>query len=109
MPLVDWLPVNEVARHIAHPNGPSNPHAPRLPIGVETGADTKTDKIIEILRPFALDVKIVPPMATLHGFLFFDLNHNMSIAEHASLYVPNVTNVPAQKPLMFFEVALGKT
>jgi hypothetical protein len=106
---VDWLPLGEVARKIAHPNGPSNPHPPRIPIGVDTGADAKTDKILEILRPFALDVSVVPPMATLHGFLFFDLSHNMSLAERASLYVPDVTNVPQKKPLMFFEVALGKS
>jgi len=105
---VDWLPVSEVARKIAHPNGPSNPHPPRLPIGVDAGGDSKTDKVLEILKPFALDASLVPPMATLHGFLFFDLNHKMELAEHASLYVPNVTNVPEKKPLMFFEVTLGK-
>jgi hypothetical protein len=106
---VDWLPLGEVARKIAHPNGPSNPHPPRIPIGVDTGGDSKTDKILEILRPFALDVTVVPPMATLHGFLFFDLNHNMPLADHSSLYVPDVTNVPEKKSLMFFEVVLGKT
>jgi hypothetical protein len=106
---IDWLPISEVARMVAHPNGPSNPHAPRFPIGVPTGADTKTDKLIEILRPFELDVSIVPPMATIHGFLFFDLNHDLSLAQHASLYVPNLTNVPEKKPLMFFEVLLGKS
>ena len=106
---VDWLPVGEVARRIAHPNGPSNPHPPRLPLGVDSGGDTKTDKILEILRPFALDVSVVPPMATLHGFLFFDMDHKMPLAEHSSLYVPNVTNVPEKKSLMFFEVILGKT
>lgn len=106
---IDWLPVGEVAQRIAHPSGPSNPHAPRIPIGVETGQDGKTDKMLEILRPLALNVSIIPPMATLHGFLFFDLSHNLSLAEHASLYVPNVTNVPEKKPLMFFEVVFGKS
>jgi len=106
---VDWLPVGEVARKIAHPSGPSNPHPPRIPVGVDTGQDAKTDKIVEILRPLALNVSIIPPMATLHGFLFFDLNHNLSLAEHASLYIPNVTNVPEKKPLMFFEVVFGKS
>lgn len=106
---IDWLPVSEVARMVAHPKGPSNPHAPRFPIGVETGADTKTDKLIELLRPFALDVSIIPPMATIHGFLFFDLNHDLSLAQRASLYVPNLTNVPDKKTLMFFEVNLGKS
>jgi hypothetical protein len=106
---IDWLPVTEVARMIAHPKGPSNPHAPRFPVGVPTGADTKTDKLIEALRPFALDVSIIPPMATIHGFLFFDMSHNLSLAQRASLYIPNLTNVPEKKPLMFFEVSLGKS
>jgi hypothetical protein len=47
-------------------------------------------------------------MATIHGFLFFDLNHELSLANRASLYVPNLTNVPEKKPLMFFEVLLSK-
>lgn len=106
---IDWLPVTEVARMIAHPKGPSNPHAPRFPVGVQTGADTKTDKLIEVLRPFTLDVSIIPPMATIHGFLFFDMNHDLSLAQRASLYVPNLTNVPEKKALMFFEVNLGKS
>jgi hypothetical protein len=105
---VDWLPVQEVARMIAHPKGPSNPHAPRFPIGIQTGADSKTDKMIEMLRPFALDADVIPPMGMLHGFLFFDVNHDLSLANHASLYVPDLTNVPDKKPLMFFEVTLGK-
>jgi len=105
---IDWLPISEVARAIAHPNGPSNPHPPRFPVGVPNGADTKSDKVVEILRPLALEVTIIPPMATMHGFLFFDMNHNMPLANRARLYVPNMTNVPEKKPLMFFEVPLGK-
>lgn len=105
---IDWLPVQEVARMIAHPKGPSNPHAPRFPIGVQTGADTKTDKMIQILRPFTMDADVIPPMGMLHGFLFFDVNHDLSLANHASLYVPDVLNVPDKKTLMFFEVTLGK-
>jgi len=105
---VDWLPVEEVARAIAHPHGPAAPKQPRFPIGVQTGADKKADQLIDILHPFALDAEIVPPLGTLHGFLFFDLNHDMSLAEHSSLYVPDVSNVPANKPLMFFEVLLNK-
>jgi len=105
---VDWLAVQEVARAIAHPKGPSNPHAPRIPIGVNTGADTKTDKMIDILKPFVLDADVIPPLGTIHGFLFFDLNHDMSLADHSSLYVPDITNISTKKPLMFFEVDLSK-
>jgi hypothetical protein len=105
---VDWLAVQEVARAIAHPKGPSNPHAPRIPIGVNTGADTKTDKMIDILKPFVLDADVIPPLGTIHGFLFFDLDHDMTLANHCSLYVPDVTNISTKKPLMFFEVDLSK-
>ena len=64
--------------------------------------------LVEAIKPFALDADIVPPQATIHGFLFFDLNHDMSLAADASLYVPDVTTVPSNKALMFFEVSLGK-
>jgi hypothetical protein len=63
---------------------------------------------VDILKPLLLDVDVVPPMGVIHGFLFFDLNHDLSIADTASLYVPDVTNVPSNKQLMFFEVPLGK-
>lgn len=106
---VDWLSIEEVAKAIAHPHGPASPKQPRFPIGVQTGADKKVDQLSDILRPLALDADIIPPLGRIHGFLFFDLNHDMSLAEHSSLYVPNVTSIPANKPLMFFEVLLGKT
>jgi hypothetical protein len=105
---IDWVAVQEVANEIAHPNGPPGPQARRFPLGVPSGADKKADKLAEILKPLALDADIIPPLATMHGFLFFDLNHDLSLAQDASLYVPDVTTVPASKPLMFFEVPLGK-
>ncbi|MBZ5695276.1 MAG: hypothetical protein LAN36_07930 [Acidobacteriia bacterium] len=105
---LDWIPVGEVADAVAHPHGPSDPHPRRFPIGLPSTSDHKADKLVEILKPLALDADIVPPLATIHGFLFFDLNGNMSLAENASLYMPDVTTLPANKPLMFFEVRLGK-
>jgi hypothetical protein len=104
---IDWVAPQEVANQVAHPGGPSAPQAKRFPIGVPSGADKKADKLAEILKPLALDVDVVPPMATIHGFLFFDLNHDLSLADTASLYVPDITNVRSSKPLMFFEVPLG--
>jgi hypothetical protein len=104
---IDWVAVQEVANEVAHPGGPSAPQARRFPIGVPSGADKKADKLAEILKPLSLDADVIPPTATIHGFLFFDLNHDLSLAEGASLYVPDVTNIPSSKPLMFFEVPLG--
>ncbi|HEY6443370.1 MAG TPA: hypothetical protein VIY66_08535 [Candidatus Acidoferrales bacterium] len=105
---IDWLPAQQVANQVAHPKGPAAPSARRFPIGVPSGADSKADKLADILKPLSLDADIVPPKGTIHGFLFFDLNRDMSLVETASLYVPDVTTVPASKPLMFFEVPLGQ-
>jgi hypothetical protein len=65
--------------------------------------------MLEVLRPLSLDADVVPPMGVIHGFLFFDLDRDLSLASDASLYVPDVSMVPSQKALMFFEVALGKS
>jgi hypothetical protein len=105
---IDWLAVEDVAGAIAHPGGPPVPKQRRFPIGIPSSSDSKTDKIAAILKPFLLDADILPPMSTVHGFLFFDLSRDMSLAGNATLYVPDVKNIPTSKQLMFFEVPLGK-
>jgi hypothetical protein len=105
---VDWLTPQEVASAVAHPNGPPAPQSRRFPVGIGSIGDKKADKMLETLKPLALDADVIPPMATIHGFLYFDLNGDVSLAEGASLYVPDVTVVPSSKALMFFEVPLGK-
>jgi hypothetical protein len=105
---IEWLTIREVASAVAHPNGPPAPHQPRFPtIGVPTGADSKADKLVAILQPLALDADVLPPQSVIHGFLFFDLDRDLSLAQNASLYVPDVSTIPANKPLMFFEVPLN--
>jgi hypothetical protein len=106
---IDSVPVQEVASTVAHPKGPSAPQSRRFPIGIGSVTDSKTDKMLEVLRPLSLDADAVPPMGVIHGFLFFDLDRDLSLASEASLYVPDVSMVPSQKALMFFEVALGKS
>jgi hypothetical protein len=105
---VDSLSVREVAGEVAHPNGPAAPKARRFPIGVPSASDSKTDKMLNVLRPLSLDSDLVPPMGQIHGFLFFDLSRDMSLARNASLYIPDVTVAPSKKALMFFEVTLNK-
>ena len=105
---LDWIAVGQVADAVAHPHGPSAPHSRRFPIGLPPTTDHKADRLVDILSPLALDADVIPPMATIHGFLFFDLDGDMSLAANSSLYMPDVTTLPANKPLMFFEVRLGK-
>jgi hypothetical protein len=106
---IDSVPVQDVAAAVAHPKGPSAPHTRRFPIGIESPTDSKTDKMLEVLKPLVLDADVVPPMAVIHGFLFFDLDRDMSLASDASLYVPDVSIAASQKALMFFEVPLGNS
>lgn len=107
---LDWLSVAQVANMIRHPGGnPSAPSARRFPVGIPLPSkDKKVDSIIAQLRPFALDSDVVPPLGTLHGFLFFDVSHDFSAVQKSSLYLPDVSLLPDKTPLMFFEVPLFK-
>jgi hypothetical protein len=104
---VDRLTVGQVADAVAHPNGPAAPSQRRFPVGLSSNGDKKVDKLMDVLRPLSLDADIVPPMGTIHGFLFFNVSHDFSLVGRSSLYIPDVATVPSNKPLIFFEVALG--
>jgi hypothetical protein len=104
---VDSLTAEEVAKAIVHPEGPPPPTARRFPIGIPTGGkDKKVDSMAEALRPLTLDADVVPPMGMIHGFVYFNMGRNMSLAVHSSLYIPDAMVVPSNKALMFFEVSL---
>jgi hypothetical protein len=106
---LDWLGAEDVAALIAHPagaNAPSKPKMPGLPI---PSGDKKTDKLTEILKPMTLDADTIPPNGSVHGFVYFNVNHEMALADTAVLYIPDAVILPSKKALMFFEVPLGAT
>jgi hypothetical protein len=103
---LDWLAPIQVAAAVAHPNGPSQPKVRRFPIGVENPNDSKRDKMLEIIKPFALNSDIVPPQGMIHGFLFFDVAGDIPAPGDATIYIPDLSVATSNKPLMFFEVAL---
>ena len=107
---VDSLSPVEVASAIVHPDGSRTPSTRRFPpIGLPSSSnDKKVSNLVDTLQPLSLDGDVVPPMGMIHGFLFFNLSHQMSLADYASLYVPDVMLVPSNKPLIFFEVSLGR-
>ncbi len=98
----------DAAYLIAHPQGPSGPKTSRLPGINLPGGDKKSAQMESILSPLALDGDIIAPMATVHGFLYFDLDRDMSLADTSILYIPDAAVIPGNKPLMFFEVPLAK-
>jgi hypothetical protein len=48
-------------------------------------------------------------MATIHGYLFFDVDHDFALVPDAMLYIPDIKIVAGNKPLMFFEIPLAST
>jgi hypothetical protein len=102
---IDWLTPEQVANFVAHPKGLAGPTTRRLPIPLP-GRDSKTEKLVAILRPLALDADLIPPKSTVHGFLYFNLTRHMAIVPKGLLYFPDAVKVPTKEPLMFFEVHL---
>jgi hypothetical protein len=105
---LDWLPPEDVAGLVAHPGGVGPSNRPRVAGIPLPSGDKKTDKLAEILRPLTLDADVVPPKGALHGFLYFNVNYEMSLADTAVLYVPDASVVASKKALMFYEVRFGK-
>jgi hypothetical protein len=104
---LDKLSLEQAASDIAHPKGPSAPTARRLPpiLGVPIG-DSKQRDLMDKLQPLVIQTDIVPPGGTVHGFVFFDVNHDFDLVPFASLYVPDVKSVTSSQGLIYFEVHL---
>jgi len=60
-----------------------------------------------MLRSIAISSDILPPHATTHGFLFFDLNHDFDAIRYTNLYIPDLSFMTTNKALFFFEIDLG--
>jgi hypothetical protein len=61
------------------------------------------------LRSVALGTDVLPPHATTHGFLFFDMNHDFSAIRNSHLYIPDLSFMTDNKALFFFEIDLAET
>jgi hypothetical protein len=60
------------------------------------------------LRSVALGTDVLPPHATTHGFLFFDLNHDFGAIRNSHLYIPDLAFMTDNKALFFFEIDLAE-
>ncbi len=61
------------------------------------------------LHAVALGTDILPPHATTHGFLFFDMNHDFDAIRNSHLYIPDLSFMTDKKALFFFEIDLAST
>jgi hypothetical protein len=106
---IDSLAPGQVASAIVHPHGPGAPRERRFPIGMAPISDKKVAKLTGLLQPLALSSDIVPPMGSIHGYLFFDLRHDFSAVDRSSLYIPDAMVIPSKTPLIFFEVSFARS
>ncbi|HVA95330.1 MAG TPA: hypothetical protein VNI36_10575 [Candidatus Dormibacteraeota bacterium] len=88
----------------------ASPHLPRWPIsfpGSVSGKSKAWNKMAAALQTVVLSTDILPPHATTHGFLFFDLNHDFDAIRHAHLYIPDLSFMTNHKALFFFDIDLA--
>jgi hypothetical protein len=91
------------------------PHAnpkvkPRLPFpvgGSNSSKGKEWNEMVTAIRSVALGTDVLPPHATTHGFLFFDLNHEFDAVRHTHVYIPDLAFMGSNKALFFFEIDLG--
>jgi hypothetical protein len=90
----------------------SNIRAPRPFPFPSSSAGSKHSKewteMTGALRSVALGTDVLPPHATTHGFLFFDMNHNFAAIRNTHLYIPDLAFMTDNKALFFFEVDLAE-
>jgi hypothetical protein len=72
-----------------------------------TGHSKDWTEMTTTLRSVALGTDVLPPHATTHGFLFFDLNHDFGAIRNTHLYIPDLAFMTDNKALFFFEIDLA--
>ena len=106
------LEMDVVIEKILHKEqGGPNPTASRVPLPIpRPKADRSKDwkKVEEVLAPSVFINDILPPQATVRGFLFFDLARRFEWVPFARLYVPDLKFMDDGQALFYFEVDLSK-
>jgi hypothetical protein len=92
----------------------TNPSVRHLPFpypgsASNSGKGKAWNEMVTTLRSVALSTDILPPKATTHGILFFDMNHNFDAIRQSHLYIPDLSFMADNKALFFFEIDLAET
>lgn len=64
-------------------------------------------EMVNSLHSVALNTDILPPRGAIHGFIFFDLNHDFDAIRNSHLYIPDLIFMTDNKQLFFFEIDLA--
>jgi hypothetical protein len=84
------------------------PAKPSLPsIYPKGGHDKEWNALADSLRAASLSSDLLPPHGTVHGCLYFDMDHHFGLLHDSHLYVPDLTFLVNNQVLLFFEVDLA--
>jgi len=87
----------------------ANPSASRMPFPRSGGASGKGkswDEMNSMIQSLVLSTDVLPPHATTHGFLFYDMDHQFDAIRYSTVYIPDLFFMTDKKALLFFEIDL---
>ncbi len=86
----------------------ANPNArPRFPGAAISGKSKAWIEMDDTIQSIAISSDVLPPHATTHGFVFFDMNHHFDAVRRSHLYIPDLIYMTDKKALFFFEIDLS--
>jgi len=106
---LDPLSPEDVADRVLakRPKDPS-PRFPVPRIGAPPSPHNKEwEEFVGAVREAALNTDLLPPHATTHGLVYFDIDRHYDWISNARVEVPDLAFMNNPKPLFFFEIDLG--
>jgi hypothetical protein len=106
---LDPLSPEEVADRVLakRPKDPS-PRFPVPRVGAPPSPHNKEwEEFVGDVRAAALNTDLLPPHATTHGLVYFDIDRHYDWISNARVEVPDLAFMNDPKPLFFFEIDLG--
>lgn len=105
---IEPLSPEQVADDVLLTGDPGATNRPRLPSVIPKGGHDKDwTKLDDALRADSLSVDIVPPHGTVHGCIYFNMDHHFDFLRRSSLYIPDLSFMVSNQVLLFFEVNLA--
>jgi hypothetical protein len=105
---VEPLSPEDVADAVLLTSNTGSTGRPQLPSLIPKGGHDKDwTKLDDELRADSLSVDIVPPHGTVHGCIYFNVNHRFDFLRRSSLYIPDLSFMVSDQVLLFFEINLA--
>jgi hypothetical protein len=102
------LPEDVADRVLAKPEKDPTPRFPVPRVGPPPSKHDKNwEEFAGIVRSASLSTDLLPPHATTHGFVYFDIDRHYDWISNARLEIPNLAFINITKPLFFFEIDLA--